>query len=114
MPPRSPKKATKAPPAKRTPRAGKKRGAVQIPCLPIRIEDCLPPPTVGTGEQIEIQPEECGLCSLVAQTLTGRPGFLMAIDGNAVLLNDYPSTGGPWLLAFTNQGVPTWINGGGL
>lgn len=41
-------------------------------------------------------------------------GVPVRYDGNWVFMNDMPSTGGPWGLAFQANGQPVWVNLGGL
>lgn len=56
--------------------------------------------------------EECSMCSACDATLTGRPGFVICVDGEPVLLNDYPTTGGPWAPVFNPNGTVAWFNTG--
>jgi hypothetical protein len=95
MPPsKSPRKGTKKPPAPVPPKKKPKK-------------------TVGGDEA---PAENCGLCSLVDQTITGeiKPGLLGAAGGSPMLYNGYPAAGGPWIPAFQPNGTIVWINGGGL
>lgn len=39
-------------------------------------------------------------------------GFVFRYDGNIIILDDYPQTGGPWCPAVYPNGQTTWFNAG--
>lgn len=55
-------------------------------------------------------PEPCDMCLVCQQSLT-RDGIPVCQQGEVVLANDYPTTGGPWMIAFNANGSGwTWVN----
>lgn len=75
------------------------------------------PPTPGTMTSVECSltggESSCDCCEVCAGSLI-RNGDPTCVDGNCVLANDYPTSGGPWARVFYPNGTYTWYNVGGL
>ncbi len=50
------------------------------------------------------------MCSVCAGSLV-KNGVVICVDGNPILANDYPTTGGPWMPGFLPNGTLVWVNG---
>lgn len=102
MPPPVKKKPIKKPTVRKY-----KKGE-QVPAVLVRLPAVAPETTTVSERTLD-----CGLCTIVNQTQNGKPGFMFAIDGEPVLLNDYPDQGGPWSPAIYPNGNVVWVNQGG-
>ncbi len=65
------------------------------------------PMPMESGGSVGTSVPDCNICCTV-----GIDGFKYCYDGNEIRLDNYPTSGGPWMPAIYPNGTWTWVNGG--